>query len=99
MSTSGLLWLSGFTLVVVWFSGRAIWHAWATSRVRTLAAAVAPTVDELERAVTRFQERFPPRPTGMRLPIDADGYPEVRPRTPSPPRRQTRRSSSYRRRH
>lgn len=71
-------------------------HRWIVARVRRAAREAEPFVIALEQAVYAFNEHFP-RPSGHRLPLGDDEYPQPRPSAPrrtSSPRRRPR----YRRR-
>lgn len=101
MSGQTFLFLLAITLVVAWLIIRALWRAWATSRVRHAARKAAPAVEHLEAAISAFHARFPV-PAVTRLPMDPEDYPVPKPRMPSAPRprtRTSRRRSNYRRRY
>lgn len=97
LSDQTFLYVLFIALVVLFFVGRALWRAWATSRVRRAAIAATPAVEKLEMTIATFHARFPV-PAAVRLPMDPEDYPEPKPRKPSPPRRRSRprRRSSYR---
>lgn len=100
MSGQTFLYVLFIALVVLFFVSRALWRAWATSRVRRAAIAATPAVEKLEMTIAAFHARFPV-PAAVRLPMDPEDYPEPKPRKPSPPRPKTRyrRQRSYRRRY
>jgi hypothetical protein len=96
--SSGQFWLLVVLAVLAWFGGKVGWQVFLLSRVRKAAARTTPVIEELERVVVSFYERFP-RPEGGRLPLEASEYPEERPRKPSPPRTYQGRARAYRRRY
>ena len=89
--TQDVLILLGVAAAAAYIAVRALWRAYVIARMRRVAAAAAPAVENLDRAINRFFERFPP-PQTDRLPLAAADYPPARRRKPSPPRtKRTRR--------